>query len=423
MNLIYVILTCILSFLYVFTLYNIPVIVAGVRHLRRSSQSRRRILQLSKEELPAISVVVPVKNEERVVGRLLEALLRLDYPQQKKEIIIVEDGSLDKTVEICKEYVKQHHNHIRLLQKSKSNGKAAALNYAIKHAKGDIIAMFDADNVPEQDILLRVVQYFEDQSVAAVQGTTRSINADENVLTKFVSYEEAVRFEVLLRGKDVLNLFVPLTGSCQFIRRNAIEEVGKWDETSLSEDTDMSVRLMEKGYNIRYAPDVQSWQENPSNLTQLVKQRTRWFRGCMEVAVRYGSLITRLDRKSIDAEFTLAGPYMLALCLIGYFMAILTFFVPIRPDPIFTIMAQFLSLLTAITLLITGIGLIYLAKPRKMANLLCLPFIYVYWSAQTFMASYALIQIILKRPRKWTKTVRTGATDALKIIDRQKTSK
>ena len=415
MNLIYAIFTCILSFLYIFTLYNVPILAAGVKHLLRSNRNKRKTPRLGEEKLPAISVVVPVKNEERVVGRLLKALLRLDYPQQKKEIIIVEDGSVDKTVEICKEYVKQHSNHIKLLHKSVSNGKAAALNYAIRHAKGEIIAMFDADNVPEPDILQKVVKYFEDQSVAAVQGITRSINADENMLTKFVSYEEAVQFEVLLRGKDVLNLFVHLTGSCQFIRRNVFEDVGGWDEESLSEDTEMSVRLMEKGYNIRYAPDVQSWQENPANLAQLIKQRTRWFRGCMEVALRYGKLITKFDRRSIDAEVTLAGPYMLALCLIGYFIAIYALLIPIQPDPIFTIMAQLISLLTAISLSITGIALIYVAKPRKMANLLCLPFIYVYWSVQAFMASYALIQIILKRPRKWTKTVRTGAaTNALK---------
>lgn len=424
MNLMYLILTSILASLYIFTLYNIPILVAGVRHLRRSSRNKKKTPRLSEEKLPAISVVVPVKNEERVVSRLLKALLTLDYPQQKKEIIIVEDGSADKTVEICKEYVKQQPNHVKLLHKSASNGKAAALNYAIKHAKGEIIAVFDADNVPEPDILQKVVKYFEVQSVAAVQGITRSINAGENMLANLVSYEEAMRFEVLFRGKDDLNLFVPLTGSCQFIRRNVFEEVGEWDEESLSEDTEMSVRLLGKGYRIRYAPDVQSWQENPVNLTQLINQRTRWFRGCMEVALRYGKLITKLDRRSIDAEITLAGPYMLALCLIGYFMAIYTFFIPIQPDLIFTIMAQLISLLTVISLLLIGIAITYVAKPRKMVNLLSLPFIYVYWSAQTFMASYALVQIILKRPKKWTKTLRTGAaTDALKIMDKQRTSK
>jgi len=410
MNFICLIFTCILSFLYVFTLYNMPILVVGVRHLLGTSRNKKKTPHLDEEKLPAISVVVPVKNEERVVSRLLKALLKLNYPQHKKEIVIVEDGSVDKTVEICEEYVKKHSDQIKLLRKSTSNGKAAALNYAIRHIKGEIIAVFDADSVPEPNILRKVIKYFEDQSVGAAQGITRSINADENILTKFVSYEDAARFEILLRGKDALSLFVHLTGSCQFIRRNVLEDVDGWDEESLSEDTEMSVRLLEKGYKIRYAPDVQSWQENPANLTQLIKQRTRWFRGCMEVALRYGKLITKLDRRSIDAEVTLVGPYMLALCLIGHFMGISTFFVPIRPDPILTIMAQLLSVLSVITLLIMGTALVYVAKPRKMTNLLCLPFIYVYWCAQAFMASYALIQIILKRPRKWTKTVRTGAT-------------
>lgn len=171
-----------------------------------------------------VSIIVPVKDEEKVVDRLLKALLRLDYPAEKREILIVEDGSTDKTVEICEEYVRQHPGQIRLLHKSLSKGKPSALNYALKHAKGEIVAFFDADNVPERDALKRAVAYFGDPSVAAVQGRLYSLNADENMLTKFVSYEEAVWCEAYLRGKDVLGLFVHLKGSCQFIRRDVKTE-------------------------------------------------------------------------------------------------------------------------------------------------------------------------------------------------------
>ena len=408
MNLAYMIFTCILFFLYIWVLYNVPILAVGVIHLRRTNRKERKAPRLGEGKLPTFSIVVPVKDEERVVGRLLKALLKLNYPRQKMEIIVVEDGSVDKTAGICRKYARKYPECIRFVHQSKSNGKPSALNFGLRDARGEIVAVFDADNVPEPDALLRAAEYFEDPTVVAVQGTPYSINANENMLTKFISYEEAVRFQAYFRGKDALKLFVPLSGSCQFIRRDVLKEVGGWDEESLSEDMEMSAKLTQKGYKVRYAPDIQSWQEYPANLAQLIKQRARWFRGCMEVALKYGRLITNPNRRSIDAEITLMGPYILAPYLIGYLTALYAFLFPMEPDPVFTIVTQVTLLLTSITLLTIGIALIYVTKPRKMRNILWLPFIYAYWSLQTFIASYALAQMILKRPRKWKKTTKTG---------------
>jgi cellulose synthase/poly-beta-1,6-N-acetylglucosamine synthase-like glycosyltransferase len=408
MNLVYTLFICVLFFLYIWVLYNVPVLAVGVKHLKRTNLKKKKT-KSNPEKLPTFSIIVPVRNEERVVDRLLKALFKLDYPPEKREIIIVEDGSIDKTPRICRKYAKRHPDCIKFVRQSMSNGKPSALNYALKHARGEIVAVFDADNVPEPDVLLRAAEYFEDSSVAAVQGTPCAINANENMLTKFVSHEEAVRFQAYFRGKDALGLFVPLTGTCQFIRRTVLEEVGGWNEESLSEDMEMSAKLTQRGHTVKYAPDIRSWQENPANLTQFVKQRTRWFRGCMEVALRYGKLLKTFNRKSIDAEVTLVGPYMLIPFLIGYLIALHAFFVPVKSDPVFTIMTRVTTLLTTVTLLLEGIALIYVTKPRKITNLLWLPFIYAYWSLQTFIAAYAFIQIVFKRPKKWKKTIKTGA--------------
>jgi cellulose synthase/poly-beta-1,6-N-acetylglucosamine synthase-like glycosyltransferase len=227
-------------------------------------------------------------------------------------------------------------------------------------------------------------------------------------LTKFISYEEAVRYEVYMRGKDSLGLFVDLAGTCQFIRRSVLERVGGWDEESLCEDMEMSFRLTENDCNIRYASEIRSWQENPANVTQLIRQRTRWYRGSMEVGLKYGRLVKKLNRKRVDAELTIMGPYVVALCLASYLMALYSLVVPIPSDVVFTVMAQVASLFTFVTLLIAGLALIQVTKPLKVGNIMWLPFIYAYWSVQTFMASLALVQIVLRRPRRWTKTERTG---------------
>jgi len=365
---------------------------------------------VSGERLPAFSIIVPVKDEELVVKRLLNGLLRLDYPSEKREIVVVEDGSLDKTIEICREYSRRCPGQVRLVRRLMSNGKPSALNHALKHVRGEIVGVFDADNVPEPDILIRAVKYFEDPSTVAVQGKQCSINAEENMLTKFISYEESIRYETYLRGKDILNLFVHLTGSCYFVRRRVLEKIGEWDGESLSEDMELSARLTEKGYKIRYASDVRSWQENPASLTQLFRQRIRWFRGCMEVSLKYGRLLKRMNRRCIDAEITLTGPYMFFPCLLGYLMGVYSFLNLIQPDFLFMIMAQVAMLLTTLILLLIGVGLFYLTKPRKLTNLLWLPFVYMYWSIQNLIALYALVQIVLKRPKRWVKTTKTGAT-------------
>jgi len=358
--------------------------------------------------LPTFSIIVPVKDEEKVVSRLLKSLLKLDYPPEKREIIVVEDGSVDKTAKICTQYAEKYPNQIRLVHQTASNGKPTALNSALKHAKGEIVSVLDADNVPEPDMLLKAAKYFIDPSTTAVQGRACAINAHENMLAKFISYEEAVRYETYIRGKDALNLFVPLTGSCYLIRRNVLEEVGGWDEQCLSEDVEMAAKLTEKNHNIKYAADVRSWQENPTNLTQLFKQRTRWFRGSMEISLKYGRLLRNPNRKSIDAEMTLTGPYMFLPCMLGYSLGLFSLVFPFSPDSVLTFMSQGLAFINTITLLLIGAALIYLTKPRKMANVLWLPFVYAYWMVQNLVALYAFAQIVSKRPRRWMKTARTG---------------
>jgi cellulose synthase/poly-beta-1,6-N-acetylglucosamine synthase-like glycosyltransferase len=406
LDLICIALVSVLFLVYAWAFYNVPILTAGVKHLLGSGRKSKKARE--KRNLPTCSIVVPVKNEERVIGRLLDALSNLNYPENKKEIVIVEDGSTDRTFDICTKYAEKHDVCMKILRKPSSNGKPSALNYGIKYAKGEIVGVFDADSVPARDTLLNVCKYFEDQEVAAVQGRTLSINSDENMLTKFISYEEAVWCEAYLRGKDVLNLFVHLKGSCQFIRRDVLEKINGFNGNILSEDMDISARLTEKGYRIRYAPDVRSWQESPADLKRLFKQRTRWYRGTMEVAFAYGKLMAKSSRKSIDAEATLFGPFILIMSLVGYLAAFFTFFVPAPLGLLWQILMQFTVVLTTATLLVCGLGLIYASKPRKVTNVLWLPFIYLYWSLQAFIALYAVLLILLRRPREWVKTEKSG---------------
>jgi cellulose synthase/poly-beta-1,6-N-acetylglucosamine synthase-like glycosyltransferase len=415
-GIVYAFLFSILLLVLGWSLYNLPILAAGVRDLRRNKRKPSGN-SFNGKDLPTFSVIIPVKNEEKVVGRLLNALLRLNYPRDKVEIIVVEDGSTDGTVDICKKYEEESHGVVKLLHKPVSDGKPSALNYGVKNARGEIIGVFDADNVPERNVLMNVCRHYEDSEVAGVQGRTLSINSEENMLSKFASYEEAVWCEAYLRGKDVLDLFVHLKGSCMFVRRDVLEKLGGFDEKTLSEDMEISARLTEKGYKIRYAPDVRSWQETPSSLKQLFTQRTRWYRGTMEVAFKYGRLMAKLSRKSLDAEATLFGPFILIASLTGYLVALYGLFAPLFTDVFWQAVMQLTALATTLTLLTCGFALMYLSKPRRASNLLWLPFVYFYWTLQAFIALYAAMLILFRRPRKWIKTEKTAAikTYALRL--------
>ncbi|MEM2129497.1 MAG: glycosyltransferase family 2 protein, partial [Candidatus Bathyarchaeia archaeon] len=242
----------------------------------------------------------------------------------------------------------------------------------------------------------------------AVQGRTLSINAKENMLTELISYEEAVWCEAYLRGKDALNLFVHLKGSCQFIRREVLLALGGFDEKALSEDMEFSAKLVERDYRVRYASEVRSWQESPSSLRQLFGQRVRWFRGTMAVALRYGRLMARLDGKRFDAEATLFGPFVLIASLAGYLVAVYGLFAPVFVDAFLRGVLQFTALATTATLFVCGLALVYVSKPVRVSNLLWLPFIYFYWCLQAFIALYAALLILLRRPPVWVKTEKKG---------------
>ena len=185
-----------------FMVYNMPIVVAGLLRLWRSRKKGMNQVEREVGELPMVSIVVAVKNEERVVGRLLVALSRLDYPSVKKEVIVVNDASTDGTGEICSRYCLAHPG-FRVVERKESTTKAGALNFGLQHAGGEIVATFDGDSVPEADSLLKAVRYFADPKVGAVQGRVCSINAGQNMLTQLISYEGAVQYEVYLAAKTV----------------------------------------------------------------------------------------------------------------------------------------------------------------------------------------------------------------------------
>ena len=415
MEIISIILTMIFMITLAWTIYHIPILISGIAKKKSYKESASPSKENCKN-FPKFSIIVPAKNEEPVIARCMESILKQEYPKDKIEILVIEGGSEDNTRALCEEYSKRHPATIKLLSQRTSNGKPSALNEALKYATGEIVAIFDADNVLERDVLKKAAIDFQDDSTVALQGRTSSINEDENYLTKIVAKEEKAWFGALIQGRHNLNLFVPLTGSCQFVRRKTLLKHEGWREDSLAEDIDLALKLAEEDHKIQYDNDVRSWQETPSSLKSLVTQRTRWYMGYMENLIHYGRLLKKPSLRLIDGEMTLLGPCVMVLCGMSYLIWFLKLLLSAQDVYIGFVTYGLSVVMTALTLFSIGAALLFMDKPFKIKKLLWIPFIYFYWAVETFIAVWAFIQTILPRKKKWRKTEKNGTVTNHSVI-------
>lgn len=395
------------------TVYNGSIIYVGIRHKCREKALLKAKSNNGSNSL-SYSIIVPTKNEEPVIRRCLDGILNIDYPKDKIEVIIVDGNSTDRTLQICKEFEQKYPKIFKVISEPvnplKPAGKPAALNLAMTYATKDIVAVFDADSLPERDVLFKVTDYFSDPHIVALQGRTTSINERSNILTRVIAQEEKAWYQMLLSGREKLQLFVPLNGTCQFVRREILEEFNGWDENSLTEDVELALRLVEKGYRVKYASDVCSGQETPAALRSLFKQRIRWYRGYMETALKYGRLLDNINKRTLDAEISLAGPFMMVVSLLSYinwFMIVI--FAQRNPIIDFT---GLVIVLTAVSLFSIGIALTASERPIKLRNVLWIPSIYAYWLLQMVIAAWAFLKLVFRRKREWSKTVKNGSQAA-----------
>jgi cellulose synthase/poly-beta-1,6-N-acetylglucosamine synthase-like glycosyltransferase len=383
--------------------YNGYILVIGVR----KRQTNRAINILNLKHFPKISIIVPTKDDENVIGRCLESILKIDYPKDKMEVIVVEGNSKDTTCKICKEYAEKNPETLKVISEKTAKGKPAALNLALRQTTGEIIGVFDADSIPNEDVLKKTAAYFSDQKIMAIQGETHSVNEKDNVLTRVTAMEEKAWYQALINGREKLQLFVPLNGSNQFVRKQVLEELGGWDENSLTEDVELALRLVEKQHEIKYAPDVCAGQETPNSLRSLFHQRLRWYRGYMETAFKYGRLMNNLNRKTLDAEISLFGPFTMICSFLSYINWGCLILFPGTGSMLD--LTDLAIILTAISLISLGIASAAAEKPIKAHNLLWIPSIYVYWFMQTIFAFWAFLTMLFRRQRVWSKTAKNGS--------------
>ena len=231
-----------------------------------------------------VSVIVPAYNEEKALGKTIESLLRLSY--SNKEIIIVDDGSTDRTLEVARSYAQK--DVVMVVTKS-NGGKWDALNTGIKAAKGEFIVCIDADTILDQNAIHYLVRHFRNPKIGAVAGNVKVGNRG-SLLTKLQALEYVVGINLHRRSEAHLQNVTVVPGPIGAFRASVLNEVGFFEGDTFAEDADITFRILKAGYRTLYEPRAFAYTEAPKSMTGLAKQRYRWYRGSLQVLSKHKNM-------------------------------------------------------------------------------------------------------------------------------------
>lgn len=274
---------------------------------------------------PFISVMVPAHNEESVITNTVENILSMDYPNF--EIIVIDDRSTDNTASVIKDLERKYENVKALVRdKDAFPGKSAVLNDALPLTKGEAILVFDADATVKPDFLSKLVPALEPKDVGAVQARKIIRNKDANFLTRCQNDEYTIDTHCQV-GRDAVKGAVELRGNGELIKRVALDDIGGWNNYTITDDLDMSTRLHINGWDIRFCPDVEVYEEGVIYLFPLFRQRRRWLEGTIRRYLEYFipvltskkmSLRAGLDMTAYISEFIMPAWFFIEVAIIAY---------------------------------------------------------------------------------------------------------
>ncbi len=237
------------------------------------------------EEIPFVTIQLPVYNELYVMERLLKNIAKLKYPREKLEIQVLDD-STDESVEITAKLIKEIQEDgldIQHIKRSNREGfKAGALKEGLKTAKGEFIAIFDADFLPQAEWLYQTVPYFKNDEIGVVQTRWGHINRNYSTLTKIQAFALDAHFTLEQLGRNSKGHFINFNGTAGLWRKECIYDAGNWEGDTLTEDLDLSYRAQLKNWKFKYLVDVETPAELPVVISAARSQQFRWNKGGAE---------------------------------------------------------------------------------------------------------------------------------------------
>jgi len=391
--------------------YQFILTVYGYFNYIKSLKEKKEINQ-KEFNYPTCSILIPAHNEGKVIANTIEAMLNLKYPKDKLKIVVINDGSKDNTKEIIESYAAQDSRVVLfdIPQGQGGKGKSRTLNLGIKSVDTEVVAIYDADNTPDPDSLRYLVaNLISDPALGGVIGKFRTVNKNRNLLTRFINIETLSFQSMLQAGRWQMHNIATLPGTNFVMWNRIIQELDGWDEEALTEDSELSIRIYEHGYKIKYIPYAITYEQEPESWKVWVKQRVRWVRGNNYVISKFFKLIPNFKNKRMkwDLLYTLSLYYVFFVAVIlSDILFILGCFniinIPL-PGPynfvwIFAFILFILEILLAISFDKED-------KPSNFWLILIMYFTYCQlWVYVIFRAGY--IEFIKKEKHIWDKTVR-----------------
>ena len=250
------------------------------------------------KEFPLVTVQLPIYNEFYVVESLLKSITRLQWPRKKLEIQILDDSTdetLMKLQSLLRQYRKEALALVYIHRKNRLGYKAGALKAGLKQARGEFIAIFDADFCPPPDFLLRTIPYFKEENIGMVQTRWGHLNADTSLLTRAQAMGIDGHFVLEQSGRNARKFWINFNGTAGIWRRRCILEAGNWQTDTLTEDLDLSYRAELAGWDFRYLLDIVCPAEIPSTVAAFKGQQFRWCKGSIQTALKLTKRIWHSD--------------------------------------------------------------------------------------------------------------------------------
>lgn len=270
------------------------------------------------KRFPKVSFIIAAYNEEDSITDTIKALLKIEYPKEKKEIIIINDGSKDKTREIIQSF-SEKHSGIKIINKENS-GKADSLNKGIKIATGELIAVVDADSYPEKDSLNKMVGYFEDRQVAAVTSRVLVKNT-KNFIERYQDFD----YNVIAWTRKLLDFIGSVyvtNGPLSVYRRDLVVKAGGFDPKNMTEDIEITWNLLSKGYKTKMSYSTKVYTTVPKTLNHWIKQRVRWNLGGLQTLFKYKKFFLRGEN--------LFGYFVMSYVSLSFFLSLIGIFLILR---------------------------------------------------------------------------------------------
>jgi len=270
-----------------------------------------------------VTIQLPLFNELYVVERIINSVCEIDYPKENLEIQVLDD-STDETVQITEKIVEEKRKEgfdIKHIRRTNREGfKAGALKEAMKTAKGEFIAIFDADFIPQKEFLKKTLAFFTDEKVGMVQTRWEHINGDYSILTKAQALALDGHFVIEQTVRNKAGFFINFNGTGGVWRRSCIVDAGNWDGTTLTEDLDLSYRAQLNGWKFVFLKDFTSPAELPSEINALKSQQFRWTKGAIETAKKILPLVWRAKiplRVKLQSTFHLSNNIVFPFILLA----------------------------------------------------------------------------------------------------------